>query len=94
MLSRQTNAEQGPEMTSVTMRNLIDGLRRRLRARASRPGRPKEPAARGVSQASPDDVSLASTDLTRAIRARFAPLGGVEFELPTREPMRDPPHFE
>ena len=81
-------------MTSVTMRNLIDGLRRRLRARASRPGRPKEPAARGILQAAPDSASAPRTNLARAIRARFAPLGGIELELPTRKPMRDPPHFE
>lgn len=31
--------------------------------------------------------------LAEAIRARFAPLGGVELELPPREPMRDPPDF-
>jgi len=34
------------------------------------------------------------TNLTRAIRARFAPLGGVELELPPRPPMRQPPRFE
>lgn len=34
-----------------------------------------------------------SSNLAEAIRARFAPLGGVELELPPREPMRDPPDF-
>lgn len=29
-------------------------------------------------------------DLVKAIRKRFAPLGGVELDLPAREPMRDP----
>ena len=33
-------------------------------------------------------------NLAEAIRARFAPLGGVELELPPREPMRDPPDFK
>lgn len=28
------------------------------------------------------------------IRARFAPLGGIELELPPREPIREPPRFE
>lgn len=32
-------------------------------------------------------------NLAEAIRARFAPLGGVELELPPREPMRDTPDF-
>ena len=32
-------------------------------------------------------------NLAEAIRARFAPLGGVELEIPPREPMRNPPDF-
>lgn len=76
------------------MRNLIDGLRRRRAARASRSGRPKEPAARGVLQASLDYSSAPSMDLARAIRARFARLGGVELELPPREPIRPPPRLQ
>ena len=32
-------------------------------------------------------------DLAEAIRSRFAPYGGVELELPPREPMREPPSF-
>ena len=28
------------------------------------------------------------------IRARVEPLGGVDLELPSREPMRSPPIFE
>ncbi len=81
-------------MKRVAMRNLIDWLRRRLRARAFRPGRPEEVSARGILRAAPDRASPPSTDLARAIRARFAPLGGVELKLPTREPMREPPDFE
>ena len=42
VLSRQTDAKRGPEMKRVAMRNLIDRLIRRLRARALRPGRPEE----------------------------------------------------
>ena len=39
-----------------------------------------------------EDNPLAN--LASAIRARFAPLGGVDLEIPPREPMRDPPDFE
>lgn len=81
-------------MKIVVMRNLIDGLRRRLRPRVSRPGRLKEPAARGILEAAPNSTPAPSTSLARAIRARFAPLGGVELDLPPREPMRPPPSFE
>ena len=34
------------------------------------------------------------TNLAEAIRAHFAPLGGVELEIPPRGPMREPPDFE
>ena len=37
----------------------------------------------------PEQENLAS-----AIRARFAPLGGVELEIPPRSPMRKPPQFD
>ena len=33
-------------------------------------------------------------DLASAICARFAPFGGVELEIPPREPIREPPRFE
>lgn len=81
-------------MKIVVMRHLIDGLKRRLRPRVSRPGRLKELALQGVFQASPDSASAPSTNIAQAIRARFAPLGGVELDLPPREPMGPPPSFE
>lgn len=52
--------------------------------------RPKNQAA---NHAKPADGNNPPTNLAEAIRARFAPLGGVELELPPREPMRDPPDF-
>ena len=33
-------------------------------------------------------------NLAERIRARFAPLGGVELDLPPREPAREPPRFD
>jgi plasmid stability protein len=35
-----------------------------------------------------------SHDLAAAIRARVAPLGGVDLDLPQREAMREPPAFD
>jgi hypothetical protein len=32
-------------------------------------------------------------NLAAAIRARIAPLGGVDLDIPPREPMREPPSF-
>ena len=40
------------------------------------------------------EAEAAPDNLARAIRARFAPFGGVELALPPRAPMREPPRFD
>lgn len=75
-------------MASLTLRNLDDTLKTRLRVRAAQHGRSMEEEARGIlREALGDD----GADLAERIRRRFAPLGGVELALPPREPMREPP---
>ena len=81
-------------MASITVRNLDDGLKRRLRIRAAENGRSMEQEARDILRAALEEDSPTGKDLASAIRARFAPLGGVELELPPREPMREPPRFD
>ena len=81
-------------MASITVRNLDDGLKRRLRIRAAENGRSMEQEARDILRAALDEDPPTGADLASAIRARFAPLGGVELELPPREPMREPPRFD
>lgn len=77
-------------MASITLRNLDDTLKTRLRVRAAHHGRSMEEEARTIlREALGDDADTA--DLAQRIRRRFAPLGGVELALPTREPMREPP---
>ncbi|MEM9766192.1 MAG: plasmid stabilization protein [Pseudomonadota bacterium] len=80
-------------MASITIRNLEDELKRRLRVRAAEHGRSMEEEVReilreAVAEASPP------RNLASAIRARVAALGGVELVLPEREPMGEPPHFD
>jgi hypothetical protein len=36
----------------------------------------------------------AGANLYDRIRERFAPLGGVTLEVPPRQPIREPPHFD
>ena len=81
-------------MASITVRNLDDGLKRRLRIRAAENGRSMEQEARDILRAALDEDPPTGKDLASAIRARFAPLGGVELDLPPREPMREPPRFD
>ena len=81
-------------MASITVRNLEEGLKRRLRIRAAENGRSMEQEARDILRAALDQERSTGKDLASAIRARFAPLGGVELDLPPREPMRGPPQLD
>ncbi len=40
------------------------------------------------------DHEVPSQDLGTAIHEMFKPFGGVELEIPPREPMREPPRFD
>ena len=79
-------------MASMTIRNLDDDIKQRLRVQAAEHGHSMEEEARAILRAALTEPA-SPTNLTRAIRARFAPLGGVELDIPPREPMRDPPQF-
>jgi plasmid stability protein len=85
----------GAPTASLTIRQLDPGLKDRLRARAAQHGRSMAEEARAILDAAlPAADQQTGADLAEAIRRRFAPLGGVELELPPREPMRPPPRFE
>ena len=79
-------------MADITIRNVDEGVKRRLRERAAENGRSMEEEARDILAHSVGEAPPPK-DLGRAIQARFAALGGVEFELPERGPMRPPPEF-
>ena len=71
-------------MASITVHNLDEGLKRRLRIRAAENGKSMEQEARDILRAALDESPATGQDLVSAIRARFAPLGGVELDLPAR----------
>ena len=79
-------------MASITIRNLDDDVKTRLRMRAAGHGCSMEQEARLILREAVER-EVGPTNLTRAIRDRFAPFGGVELEIPPREPMREPPRF-
>ncbi len=82
-------------MASITVRNLEDGLKARLRVRAALHGRSMEEEVRAVLRTTlADEPQPAPQNLAEAIRRRVAPLGGVELELLPREPGRELPRFE
>lgn len=80
-------------MASITIRNLQDDVKRRLRIRAAEHGRSMEEEAREILREVVGEAKPAH-NLAAAIRARVAPLGGIALDLPPREPMRDPPAFD
>ena len=78
-------------MASITVRNLDEGLKRRLRIRAAENGRSMEQEARVILRAALLQEAARDKDLANTIHARFAPYGGVQLELPPRDPMREAP---
>jgi len=80
-------------MASITIRNLDDDVKRRLRVRAAEHGRSMEEEARDILRQVVGHPS-APRNLGQAIHARFAPLGGIELPPAQRSPMRPTPDFE
>jgi plasmid stability protein len=80
-------------MASITIRNLDDDVKRRLRVRAAEHGRSMEEEARDILRQVVGQPS-APSNLGQAIHARFATLGGVEMAPTKRSPMRPSPEFE
>jgi antitoxin FitA len=80
-------------MTSITIRNLDEPLKRRLRVQAAMHGRSMEDEARNILRGALNQESVQPANLAVAIRARFAPLGGVELPEAPRDPLREPPDF-
>jgi plasmid stability protein len=84
-------AFRGKTMASITIRNLDERIKARLRLRAAHHRRSMEEEARNILRTALAEGPGARRNLAEAIRRRFGPLGGVELELPAREPMRKPP---
>jgi plasmid stability protein len=81
-------------MANITIRNLDDAVKRKLRLRAAQHGRSMEEEARNILRAALAGAPAQRENLAAAIRRRFGPLGGVELELPPREMGRDPSRFD
>ena len=80
-------------MGSITIRRLDDDLKERLRRRAARHGRSMEDEVRELLRTTLAMEAAEPDNLAERIRARFAPLGGVDLKLPEREPVREPPQL-
>ena len=78
-------------MASITIRNLDEQAKERLRVRAAQARRSMEEEARNILRAAVAEEPPLRRDLAQAIRRRFQSLGGVELRLPERDPIRQPP---
>lgn len=89
-------------MATITIRNLDEKVKRRLQVRAALNGRSMEAEAREALSEVTELPSHAATegvepeeDFGTAIRKLFAPLGGVELQIPPRRKSHRPiPTFE
>jgi plasmid stability protein len=77
-------------MASMTIRDIDDSIRARLRVRAAKRGRSMEDEARDILHAALSAQAPRAKTLVDSIRARIEPLGGVDLEIAPREPMREP----
>lgn len=80
-------------MASMTIRNLEDDLKTRLRVRAAKHGRSMEEEARNILRDALLAEPLSGQSLVDSIREMVAPYGGIDLELQPRESPRDPPDF-
>lgn len=78
-------------MASITIRNLDDDVKRRLRIRAAEHGRSMAEEVRRILR---KEVGKPAppVNLAARIRSRVAPLGGIDLEIPPRQPLSfEPP---
>lgn len=81
-------------MAMLTIRNLDPVLKERLRVRAAQHARSMEAEARDILRRALTPPGRASErNLYDRIRARFAPLGGGDGEIPARAAPRLPPRL-
>jgi antitoxin FitA len=76
---------------TLTIRNLDDPLKRRLRLRAAARNRSMEEEARQILRAALQESAVSTPDLGARIRARFAGLGDVQLPIEARELVRASP---
>lgn len=77
-------------MASMTIRNIDEKLKVKLRIQAARHGRSMEDEARDILRAALSLEPAHAGGLVEAIRARVEAFGGMELEIAPRQAMRGP----
>jgi plasmid stability protein len=78
-------------MASITVRDLDPELKEQIRVRAAHHGRSMEEEVRVILREAVERTAAEVARLGDSIHGRFRALGGIELELPPREPVREPP---
>ena len=81
-------------MASITVRNLDDEVKRKLRVRAAEHGCSMEAELRQIISEAVNTDSTTRKGLGTRIHERFKAIGGIDLELPTRTATREPPSFD
>ena len=80
-------------MAVMTIRNIDDAIKNRLRLRATMHGRSMEDEARDILRSALSTEVPRPRNLGQAIHERFGALGGVDSPDTPRELMRQPVDF-
>ena len=81
-------------MASITVRNLDDDVKHKLRVRAAEHGRSMEAEAREILTLAVGDSATPREALETRSHNRFKAIGGVDLELPESGSMREPPQYK
>jgi len=81
-------------MATLTIRQLDQKTKTRLRVRAAHHGRSMEEEAREILRSALTTSSRSKGNLAEAIRRRCASFGGIELSLPGRDAVRKAPRFD
>lgn len=77
-------------MATMTIRKLDPELKSRLRVRAAQHGRSMEEEVRNILRLALLAEPLQQESLYSFIRDQVEPLGGIDLQLPLREPIKAP----
>ncbi len=80
-------------MASITIRNLDDDLKQRLRVRSAQNSRSMEDEVRDILRTTLALEHPQPPDLSEAIRRRFTQSEPIALSIAAREAIREPPDF-
>lgn len=88
-----TSVPEEAAMASMTIRNIDDTLKSRLRIRAAEHGRSMEEEARQILRSALANAGPDGESLVASIRRKVEGVGGAELELPPRAFVGEPIDF-